>query len=55
MTKLHLKTYLQKDIKKIKRERKAQPERTGTHQNETTLTYLVAREHTLVEILNKLK
>ena len=57
MTKTALKSYIQKDIRKLEREKKKiTPTKKGkyvTHRgNEMLLTYVTARYHTLKEILN---
>ena len=52
MTKQSLKSYIQKDIKKLGREREgATPKNPSSCENETLRIYLAARHNTLKEIL----
>ncbi len=55
MTKLEVIAYIEKDIVKLRKERKkATPKNAVSCTNETLRNYLATRENTLMEILNLL-
>lgn len=54
MTIEELKLFIQKDIKKLKKERAAITPIKPSTENETMRNYLAARQHTLMEILDYL-